>query len=157
MSITIGQAVPQITAPATNQSEFNVREHRGQFVVLYFYPKDDTPGCTTEGHDFNGLLSEFETLNAKVYGISRDSIKKHEKFKAKQGYNFELISDESEALCALFDVIKLKKLYGKEYMGIDRSTFIINPDGILVQEWRKVKVPQHAQLVLDHLNQLTIS
>ena len=92
-----------------------------------------------------------------MYGISRDSIKKHEKFKAKHTYNFELISDESEALCAIFDVIKLKKLYGKEYMGIDRSTFLISPDGILIQEWRSVKVPQHAQLVLDCLNQLATS
>jgi|TARA_B110000908_G_scaffold172534_1_gene240584 peroxiredoxin Q/BCP len=157
MSISIGQSVPQIKAPATSQSEFNLDEHKGQFVVLYFYPKDDTPGCTTEGHDFNNLLSEFETLNCKVYGISRDSIKKHEKFKAKHTYNFELISDESEALCAIFDVIKLKKLYGKEYMGIDRSTFLISPDGILIQEWRSVKVPQHAQLVLDCLNQLATS
>ena len=148
---------PTLNLESTDGKIYSLKNSIGKYVVLYFYPKDDTPGCTTEGHDFNGLLSEFETLNAKVYGISRDSIKKHEKFKAKQGYNFELISDESEALCALFDVIKLKKLYGKEYMGIDRSTFIINPDGILVQEWRKVKVPQHAQLVLDHLNQLTIS
>ena len=125
MSISIGQSVPQIKAPATSQSEFNLDEHKGQFLVLYFYPKDDTPGCTTEGHDFNNLLSEFETLNCKVYGISRDSIKKHEKFKAKHTYNFELISDESEALCAIFDVIKLKKLYGKEYKGFGACFFPI--------------------------------
>lgn len=125
--------------------------------MLYFYPKDDTPGCTTEGHDFNNLLSEFEQLNCKIFGISRDSIKKHENFKAKQGYKFELISDESEALCQLFDVIKLKKLYGKEYLGIDRSTFLINSKGVLVQEWRAVKVPQHAQIVLDCLSQITAS
>jgi len=157
MSITIGQPVPQVAAPTTNQSEFSLEQLKGQFIVLYFYPKDDTPGCTTEGHDFNNLLSAFEALNCKVFGISRDSIEKHEKFKAKQSYNFELISDESEALCQLFDVIKLKKLYGKEYMGIDRSTFIINPEGILLKEWRTVKVSQHAQIVLDSLNQLIAS
>lgn len=157
MSLTIGQPVPYLTAPATSQTEFNLDQLKGQFFVLYFYPKDDTPGCTTEGHDFNNLLSEFEQLNCKIFGISRDSIKKHENFKAKQGYNFELISDESEALCQLFNVIKLKKLYGKEYLGIDRSTFLINSEGVLVQEWRAVKVPQHAQMVLDCLSQITAS
>jgi len=157
MSLTIGHPVPHLAAPATSQIEFNLDQLKGQFFVLYFYPKDDTPGCTTEGHDFNNLLSEFEKLNCKIFGISRDSIKKHENFKAKQGYNFELISDESEALCQIFDVIKLKKLYGKEYMGIDRSTFVINPEGVLIQEWRAVKVTQHAQIVLDYLNQLTTS
>ena len=157
MSLAIGHLVPHFTAPATSQIEFNLEQFKGQFIVLYFYPKDDTPGCTTEGHDFNNLLSEFEKLNCKIFGISRDSIKMHENFKAKQGYNFELISDESEALCQLFDVIKLKKLYGKEYMGIDRSTFVINPEGVLIQEWRAVKVTQHAQIVLDYINQLTTS
>ncbi len=99
MSLTIGQLVPHFNAPATNHIEFNLDQLKGQFVVLYFYPKDATPGCTTEGHDFNSLLSEFEKLNCKIFGISRDSITKHESFKAKQGYNFELISDENEALC----------------------------------------------------------
>jgi len=157
MSITIDQLVPHFTAPATNDIEFDLNQLKGQFIVLYFYPKDATPGCTTEGHDFNGLLSEFEQLNCKIFGISRDSIKQHENFIAKQGYNFELISDESEAVCQLFDVIKLKKLYGKEYMGIDRSTFVISPEGILIQEWRAVKVTGHAQIVLDYLNQLPTS
>jgi peroxiredoxin Q/BCP len=157
MSLTIDHLVPQFTALATSHIEFDLEQLKGQFIVLYFYPKDDTPGCTTEGHDFNGLLSQFKQLNCKVFGISKDSIKKHESFKAKQDYNFELISDESEALCQLFDVIKLKKLYGKEYMGIDRSTFVINPEGILIQEWRAVKVENHAQIVLDYLSQLTVS
>ena len=129
---------------ATSNLKIDIPDSQGRNIVLYFYPKDDTPWCTTEGHDFNNLLSEFEKLNCKIFGISRDSIKMHENFKAKQGYNFELISDESEALCQLFDVIKLKKLYGKEYMGIDRSTFVINPEGVLIQEWRAVKVTQHA-------------
>tara|TARA_B100000780_G_scaffold8013_1_gene5902 strand:+ start:128 stop:601 length:474 start_codon:yes stop_codon:yes gene_type:complete len=157
MSLTIGQLVHPFKAPATSNIEFNLDQLKGQFVVLYFYPKDATPGCTTQGHDFNGLLSQFEGLNCKVFGISRDSIKKHESFKAKQAYNFELISDEDEAICHLFDVIKLKKLYGKEYMGIDRSTFLISPEGLLVKEWRAVKVPEHAQIVLDSLNHLTAS
>jgi peroxiredoxin Q/BCP len=157
MSLAIGHLVPHFTAPATSQIEFNLKQLKGQFIVLYFYPKDATPGCTTEGHDFNALLSQFEELNCKIFGISRDSIKKHESFKAKQDYNFELISDESEVLCQLFDVIKLKKLYGKEYIGIDRSTFVISPEGILIQEWRAVKVTDHAQIVLDYLNQLTTS
>lgn len=157
MSLTIGQLVPHFNAPSTSQIEFSLDQLKGQFVVLYFYPKDATPGCTTEGHDFNALLSQFEGLNCKVFGISRDSIKQHESFKAKQGYNFELISDESEAICKLFDVIKLKKLYGKEYMGIDRSSFIISPEGTLLQEWRAVKVPGHAQLVLEYLNQTITS
>ena len=157
MSFTIGQLVPHLNAPATSQTEFSLEQLKGQFVVLYFYPKDATPGCTTEGHDFNGLLSQFEALNCKIFGISRDSMTQHEKFKAKQGYDFELISDENEALCQLFDVIKLKKLYGKEYMGVDRSTFIISPEGLLLKEWRSVKVAQHAQIVLDYLNQLTTS
>jgi peroxiredoxin Q/BCP len=157
MSLAIGHLVPHFTAPATSQIEFNLEQLKGQFIVLYFYPKDATPGCTTEGHDFNALLSQFEELNCKIFGISRDSIKKHESFKAKQDYNFELISDENEALCQLFDVIKLKKLYGKEYIGIDRSTFVISPEGTLIQEWRAVKVTDHAQIVLDYLNQLTTS
>ena len=157
MSLTIGQLVPHLNAPATSQAEFSLDQLKGQFVVLYFYPKDATPGCTTEGHDFNGLLNQFEALNCKIFGISRDSMTQHENFKAKQGYHFELISDENEALCKLFDVIKLKKLYGKEYMGIDRSTFVISPDGLLLKEWRTVKVAQHAQIVLDYLNQLTTS
>ena len=157
MSVSIGQSVPAFTAPATSNTLFDVTQHQGQHLVLYFYPKDATPGCTTEGHDFNALLPKFEQLGCQVFGISRDSIKKHENFKASQGYNFELISDTNEQLCQLFDVIKLKKLYGKEYMGIDRSTFVISPEGILVREWRTVKVDQHAQLVHDYISQLQTS
>ena len=154
MSLTIGQLVPHLNAPATSQTEFSLDQLKGQFVVLYFYPKDATPGCTTEGHDFNGLLNQFEALNCKIFGISRDSMTQHENFKAKQGYHFELISDENEALCKLFDVIKLKKLYGKEYMGIDRSTFLIDAKGVLRQEWRGVKVPGHVDEVLTAVKAL---
>ena len=157
ITLKIGDVAPEFSAINQDGKMINLTDYKGKKVVLYFYPKDDTPGCTTEGHDFNNLLSEFEQLNCKIFGISRDSIKKHENFKAKQGYNFELISDESEALCQLFNVIKLKKLYGKEYLGIDRSTFLINSEGVLVQEWRAVKVPQHAQMVLDCLSQVTAS
>ncbi|MDC9720275.1 MAG: peroxiredoxin [Gammaproteobacteria bacterium] len=155
--MSIGDTVPNLCVPATSRVEFNLNQTNGQFVVLYFYPKDATPGCTTEGHDFNALLSQFGTLNCKIFGVSRDSLKKHENFKAKQGYRFELISDEGEDLCNLFNVIKLKKLYGKEYMGIDRSTFVIDPNGTLVKEWRTVKVTQHAQEVLDYIARITVS
>ena len=123
----------------------------GQWLVLYFYPKDSTPGCTTEGIDFNALLPEFTRLDARVFGVSRDSVKSHDNFCAKQGFAFPLISDGDEALCTAFDVIKLKNMYGKQVRGIERSTFLISPDGTLVQEWRKVKVAGHADAVLDAL------
>jgi len=119
--------------------------------VLYFYPKDSTPGCTTEGNDFNALLPKFRKLGAQVLGVSRDSLKSHQNFCARQGFKFELVSDTEEALCKAFDVIKPKKLYGREYVGIERSTFLIGPDGRLVQAWAPVKVPGHAQAVLDAL------
>jgi peroxiredoxin Q/BCP len=126
-------------------------DHAGQWVVLYFYPKDNTPGCTTEGNDFNALLPKFRKLGAEVLGVSRDSLKTHRNFCAKQGFEFELVSDQDEALCRAFDVIKPKKLYGREYVGIERSTFLLDPEGRLHQEWRGVKVPGHAQAVLDAL------
>lgn len=151
MTLSIGQPLPNFAAPATSDKQFELNQYQGQWLVLYFYPKDSTPGCTTEGHDFNGLLGQFAKHNCTVFGISRDSIKKHESFKSKQGYEFELISDGDESLCGIFDVIKLKKLYGKEYLGIDRSTFVIDPTGNLSQQWRGVKVPDHAQAVLDYV------
>ena len=120
----------------------------GQWLVLYFYPKDSTPGCTTEGIDFNALLPKFKKAGAVVLGVSRDSVKSHDNFCAKQGFSFPLVSDGDEALCTAFDVIKLKKLYGKEYLGVDRSTFLIDKDGVLRQEWRGVKVPGHVDAVL---------
>ena len=121
----------------------------GKKVLLYFYPKDSTPGCTTEGLDFSALYDQFKALNTEVYGVSRDSIRAHENFKAKQSFPFELISDPDETLCKIFDVIKLKKMYGREYLGVERSTFLINEQGELVAAWRKVKVKGHAQAVLD--------
>ncbi len=126
-------------------------EFAGRWLVLYFYPKDSTPGCTTEGIDFNALLPEFNRLGATVMGVSRDSVKSHDNFCAKQGFNFPLISDSDEALCSAFDVIRMKNMYGKQVRGIERSTFLVSPDSRLVQAWRKVKVAGHAAAVLDAL------
>jgi peroxiredoxin Q/BCP len=123
----------------------------GQWLVLYFYPKDSTPGCTTEGLEFNALLPEFTRAGAVVFGVSRDSVKSHDNFCAKQGFNFPLISDSDEALCNTFDVIKMKNMYGKQVRGIERSTFLISPDSRLVQAWRKVKVAGHAEAALAAL------
>ena len=121
------------------------------WLVLYFYPKDSTPGCTTEGNDFTALLPKFRKLGAIVIGASRDSLKSHCNFRDRQGFRFELASDPDEALCRAFDVIKPKKLYGREFVGIERSTFLVDPDGVVREAWRKVKVPGHAQAVLDAL------
>jgi len=123
----------------------------GQWLVLYFYPKDSTPGCTTEGIDFNALLPQFTQAGARVLGVSRDSVKSHDTFCAKQGFAFPLISDGDEALCTAFDVIRLKNMYGKQVRGIERSTFLISPDSRIVQAWRKVKVAGHADTVLEAL------
>ena len=149
MSLILGQAAPNFLAEATSNQQISLAALKGKKVVLYFYPKDSTPGCTTQGGDFRDLYQEFQAANTEIFGISRDSLKSHENFKAKQSYPFELISDPDETLCQLFDVIKLKKLYGKEHLGIERSTFLINEEGVLVQEWRKVKVPGHVQEVLE--------
>ena len=126
-------------------------DYAGQWLVLYFYPKDSTPGCTTEGLDFNALLPKLKKSNAAVLGVSRDSVRSHDNFCAKQGFRFPLVSDADEALCKAFDVIKPKKLYGRDYIGVERSTFLISPEGVIAQSWRKVKVPGHAQAVLDAL------
>lgn len=132
-------------------TETTLGDHAGQWLVLYFYPKDSTPGCTTEGIDFNALLPQFRAAGADVFGISRDSLKSHDNFCSKQGFNFHLISDADEALCAAFDVIKMKNMYGKQVRGIERSTFLISPAGRIVQAWRKVKVAGHATAVFDAL------
>ncbi|KMM77487.1 thiol peroxidase [Xanthomonas sp. NCPPB 1128] len=126
-------------------------DYAGRWLVLYFYPKDSTPGCTTEGIEFNALLPQFEQAGATVLGVSRDSVKSHDNFCAKQGFRFPLISDADEALCRAFDVIKEKNMYGRQVLGIERSTFLLSPTGQLVRSWRKVKVPGHAQAVLDAL------
>lgn len=126
-------------------------DYAGQWLVLYFYPKDSTPGCTTEGLDFNAVLPKFKKLNATVLGVSRDSVKSHDNFCAKQGFKFPLVSDADEALCKAFDVIHEKNMYGRKVLGVVRSTFLISPDSRIVQEWRGVKVAGHADAVLDAL------
>ncbi|WP_296831514.1 peroxiredoxin [Thiomicrospira sp.] len=135
----------------TPDQTLQLNDLKGHFSVIYFYPKDDTPGCTQEGQDFRDLYDQFKTLNAEIYGVSKDSLQKHQNFKAKYQFPFELISDPDEILCQMFDVIKLKKNFGKEYMGIERSTFLLDPNLNLIKQWRKVKVSDHAQDVLDTL------
>ena len=149
MAVELDQPVPAFTVEATNGQTVSLEALAGKQVVLYFYPKDSTPGCTTQGQGFRDLHEAFRAANTEVFGISRDGMKSHENFKAKQGFPFELICDKDEQLCQLFDVIKLKKLYGKEYLGIDRSTFLIDREGVLRQEWRGVKVPGHVEAVLQ--------
>jgi len=150
----IGSQIPKCLFTATNNQKGSLTDYQGQWLVLYFYPKDATPGCTLEGQDFRDKFKEFANLNAKVFGISRDSLKAHERFKEKEQFPFELISDSEEALCQYFDVIKMKSMYGKQVRGIERSTFLIDPKGILRFEWRKVKVPGHVDEVLETLKTL---
>ncbi|TWR92540.1 peroxiredoxin [Pseudomonas saxonica] len=154
MTVAIDQPVSDFEIAATGEQTVRLSALKGKQVVIYFYPKDSTPGCTTEGQGFRDHYAEFQAANTEVFGVSRDSLKSHENFKAKQSFPFELLSDKDEALCQLFDVIKLKKLYGKEYMGVDRSTFLIDKDGVLRQEWRGVKVPGHVEAVLEQAKAL---
>lgn len=147
--VTINEAIPEFTTNATSGKEVTLSALKGKNTVIYFYPKDNTPGCTTEGQEFRDAIEDFTSTNTVIYGVSRDSLKVHENFKAKHGFPFELISDPDETFCKLFDVIKLKKLYGKEYMGIDRSTFLIDENGVLKKEWRSVKVKGHVAEVLE--------
>ena len=147
MSVAIDSNVPDFTAAATG-GDFTLSAHRGKTVVLYFYPKDNTPGCTTEGHDFAAANSKFRKANAVVLGVSRDSLKSHEGFKSKMKFPFELISDPDEKLCALFSVMKMKNMYGRQVRGVERSTFVIDSAGKLRKEWRGVKVPNHVDQVL---------
>ncbi|MBS8238911.1 peroxiredoxin [Marinobacter lipolyticus] len=148
-AIEVNQPVTDFEVAATGDQTIRLSDFRGRNVVLYFYPKDNTPGCTTEGQDFRDRMAEFEACDTVILGASRDGLKAHENFRAKHGFPFHLISDKDEALCNLFEVIKLKKLYGKEYLGIDRSTFLIDRDGILRRQWRGVKVKGHADEVLE--------
>ena len=139
---------------ATSNQKIEIPDNNGRNIVLYFYPKDDTPGCTIEGNDFTELNESFAQQNTVIYGVSRDSIASHEKFKQKFNYTIDLISDEDESLCKQFDVIKLKKLYGKEHMGVVRSTFVISPSGDILKHWDKVKVAGHAEEVLEFVKEL---
>ena len=149
MSINVEQPVPDFTAQATSGQSVNLQTLQGTQLVIYFYPKDNTPGCTTEGQEFRDLHADFVAANTLIFGVSKDSLRTHENFKAKQSFPFELISDSDESLCRLFDVIKLKQMYGKEYEGIERSTFLIDKEGVLRREWRKVKVKGHVAEVLQ--------
>ena len=151
--IKIGEKVKNFTAQSTNKVDFNLKDQLKGNTILFFYPKDNTPGCTQEGIDFSEHLRKFKNKNSQVFGISRDSLKSHNNFKEKFKFKFDLISDTDEKICNMFDVIKEKSMYGKKYMGVERSTFIINEKGILIKEWRKVKVKDHALEVLDFINE----
>ncbi len=146
-----GDKLPNLPVTLSSGSIASLSDYAGGWLVLYFYPKDSTPGCTTEGIDFNALLPQFRKLGARVLGVSRDSLKSHQNFRAKQGFKFDLVGDADETLCNTFGVIKEKNIYGRKVMGIERSTFLIDPKGVIRQAWRPVKVPGHAQAVLDAL------
>ena len=144
----LNRVVPALKLPATGDQTIDLKSLRGKNVVLYFYPKDSTPGCTTEGQDFAANYAKFKRSNTVVLGISRDSVASHEKFRAKYNFPFDLLSDADEKACSIFDVIKEKNMYGRKVMGIERSTFLIDVKGKLVREWRKVKVKGHVDEVL---------
>jgi len=151
MPVSLNKKVPAFTAAVTGKTDsesVSLKDLKGKNVIIYFYPKDNTPGCTQEGQDFRDSYSKFKRAKTVVFGVSRDSIKVHTNFKARHEFPFELISDPEEDLCKLFDVIKLKKNYGREYMGIERSTFLIDSKGLLREEWRGVKVKGHVEEVL---------
>ena len=150
----IGKKVPDFTLPATGDREISLSDYLGKQVVVYFYPKDSTPGCTTEGQDFRDSIHTFRRRNSVILGISRDSVKSHENFKAKQQFPFDLLSDADEKVCKLFDVIQEKNMYGRTVMGIERSTFLIDDKGVLRREWRKVKVKGHVDEVLEAIKEL---
>ncbi len=148
MVVELNSEVPDFEVPATSEQTIKLANLKGSNIVIYFYPKDSTPGCTLEGQNFRDNYAQFSKTNTLIFGVSRDSLKSHENFKAKQVFPFELITDKEEQLCTLFDVIKLKNMYGKQVRGIERSTFLIDAAGVLRQEWRKVKVDGHVEEVL---------
>lgn len=150
----LGKPVKDFSLPSTGGATFKLSEHKGNKLVLYFYPKDNTPGCTTESVQFGEFHKQFAKAGCEVFGLSRDSLKSHENFKAKFGLPFELLSDAEEAACAQFGVIKMKNMYGKKVRGIERSTFVLDGTGVLVREWRGVKVPGHAEEVLSFVKTL---
>ena len=152
--VKLGEKIPDFTAPSTSDSEFSLSEYVGKNIVIYFYPKDNTPGCTKEGEDFRDQFEAFRSNNAIIVGVSRDSVKSHDKFICKYNFPFDLLADEDETVCQLFNVIKEKNMYGRKYMGIERSTFLIDSNGTLISEWRKVKVKGHAEEVLDALKNI---
>ena len=150
MAVEIGKKVAAFTAEGTGGG-FSLKDTAGRWLVLYFYPKDSTPGCTTEGENFRDLNAAFDEAGATIVGVSRDSLKSHQNFKAKLNLNFELLSDPDETLCTQFDVMKMKNMYGKQVRGVERSTFVIDGKGVLRQAWRGVKVPGHAEEVLNYI------
>lgn len=150
----LNMTVPDFSAEMTGGHGFRLSEHRGKKVVLYFYPKDNTPGCTAESLQFRDLHDRFTSAGAEIFGISRDSLRSHDGFKGKLGLPFELISDTDETVCTMFDVIVMKSLYGKQVRGVERSTFVIDADGKIVKEWRGVKVPGHVDEVLEFIEAL---
>lgn len=152
--ITVGKRVDNFSLPATGDQTLSLDDFNGTSLVLYFYPKDHTPGCTREGQDFRDLYDRFQAAGADVLGVSRDSVRTHENFRAKQSLPFQLLSDADETLCRQFDVIQEKNMYGRKYMGIERSTFLIDGNGVLQAEWRKVRVPGHAEAVLEAVEAL---
>lgn len=151
--MNVGDRILDLPMTLGRGSATNLADFRGHWLVLYFYPKDNTPGCTTEGLDFNALYPKFRRLKAEVLGVSRDSVKSHQNFCAKHGFAFDLVSDADESVCRAFDVIRPKKLYGRDYVGIERSTFLVDPTGRVAETWRGVKVPGHAEAVLASLQQ----
>ena len=153
-TINTGDTVPDFELPATGGKTIRLADLKGKNVVIYFYPKDSTPGCTMEGQDFRGNMEAFTECNTVILGVSRDSIKSHEKFKSNQSFPFDLLSDQAEVLCKLFDVIKEKNMYGRKVMGIERSTFLLDDTGKLRNEWRKVKVKGHVNKVLEAVRSL---
>lgn len=154
MSLEVGKKVPAFKLAATGEQLISLSSLKGKNIILYFYPKDNTPGCTREGQDFRDNISKFKRQNCVILGISRDSIRTHENFKNKQQFPFDLLSDSDEVLCSLFDVIKMKNMYGKQVRGIERSTFLINDKATLKQQWRKVKVDGHVDEVLAAVKKL---
>jgi len=152
--IKVGSKVQNFSLEGTSNLQFNLNDFMGKNIIIYFYPKDSTPGCTNESIDFKDLYESFKNLNTEIFGVSRDSLKSHENFKAKYNFPFELLSDPDEEVCKLFDVIKMKNMYGKQVRGIERSTFIINCQGELIQEWRGVKVNGHVVEVLDFIKNI---
>mgnify|MGYP001296353246 FL=1 len=151
-NVNLNKKVPNFQLEGTNNLSFNLSDFIGKYIVIYFYPKDSTPGCTNEGIDFKENINKFKKLNVEIFGISRDNLKSHENFKAKYNFPFDLLSDPDEIACNLFNVIKMKNMYGKKLKGIERSTFLIDPKGILIYEWRGVKVNGHINEILEILN-----
>ena len=150
-----GKKCPSFKGECTSNKTFSNKDFLGKNLVIYFYPKDSTPGCTSEGQDFRDKYKEFKKLNTEILGVSRESIKSHENFKLKQSFPFELLSDPEEKVCKAFDVMKLKSMYGREYIGVDRSTFLVSSDGKIIREWRNVKVKGHVEEVFNSVKDLT--